>query len=255
MRIRSIKPEFYRSADISCLDWETRFLFIALWSYVDDNGVGVDKVSHISADLFADDLERDPSDTLARVSRGLQTLFQAGRIVRYESFGKSYLYIVNWLKHQRIDRPNKERYPAPNPLPDADLKPEPKISAENSRDTRETPATGTEEQRNRGTGEQGKLKLSGKPSVTPDEFTDWYLVYPRHEARGQAEKAYKKARLSVSAEVLVAGAERYAADPNREQRFTKLPSTWLNGACWEDDPLPSPKSNNPATAGPQKEWW
>ncbi len=70
MRIRSIKPEFYRSDDIDALDWESRFLFIALWSYVDDNGVGLDKLASIAADLFAGDLERDPQETFARVSRG-----------------------------------------------------------------------------------------------------------------------------------------------------------------------------------------
>ena len=63
MRIRSIKPEFWRSDDIDCLDWPTRLLFIGLWSYVDDNGVGRDRESDIAADLFSGDLSRDPRDT------------------------------------------------------------------------------------------------------------------------------------------------------------------------------------------------
>ncbi len=69
MRIRSIKPDFWRSEDISSLRVEDRLLFIGLWSYVDDNGVGVDRDALIAADLFADDLSRDPRETLARVSR------------------------------------------------------------------------------------------------------------------------------------------------------------------------------------------
>ena len=111
MRIRSIKPEFWRSSDISELSVEDRLLFIGLWSYVDDNGVGVDKLSSIAADLFADDLERDPRETFARVSRGLQHLSAAGRIVRYTVENYDYLEVVNWAKHQRIDRPNKPRLP------------------------------------------------------------------------------------------------------------------------------------------------
>jgi len=114
MRIRSIKPEFWRSNDISALSVEDRLLFIGLWSYVDDNGVGVDKLSSITADLFADDLERDPSETFARVSRGLQHLSAAGRIVRYTLEKYDYLEITNWTKHQRIDRPNKPRLPHHN---------------------------------------------------------------------------------------------------------------------------------------------
>lgn len=92
------------------------------------------------------------------------------------------------------------------------------------------------------------------PKPTPDEFIDWYLAYPRHEARGQAEKAYTKARQSVPADVLLAGAERYAADPNREKAYTKLPATWLNAGCWEDEPLP-PREPVKAGAAPKKEWW
>ena len=117
MRIRSIKPEFWRSEDISSLNIEDRLLYIGLWSYVDDNGVGLDRLSLIAADLFADDLERDPPETLARVSRGLSNLFTAGCIKRYsdpESTEKrALLFVVKWDKHQRVDKPNKPRYPRP----------------------------------------------------------------------------------------------------------------------------------------------
>ena len=44
MRIRTVKPEFWRSEDVSRLPVADRLLFIGLWSYVDDNGVGVDRV-------------------------------------------------------------------------------------------------------------------------------------------------------------------------------------------------------------------
>jgi hypothetical protein len=239
MRIRSIKPEFYRSADISSLEWECRFLFIALWSYVDDNGVGVDKLSNITADLFADDLETDSSETFARVSRGLQKLSEAGRIIRYQAEGKKFLYVVNWLKHQRIDKPNKERYPRP----DAESSTVTDEFATTSRESPEGPATGTGEQGNRGTED---LKTC---PIGPDEFLDWYLEYPRKESRASAEKAYTKARAQASFETLVEGARRYAADPNREKQFTKLPATWLNGGCWDDDPLPSRNpSGRPTTS-------
>ena len=151
MRIRSIKPEFWRSEDIADLTVEDRLLFIGLWSYVDDNGVGIDRLADVCADLFALDLERDPPETFARVSRGLQNLSEAGRIVRYTVEGKSYLHITNWSKHQRIDKPNKARYPHPD-AENATIREE---VATPSRRPRETPAPGTEEQGNRGTGEQG----------------------------------------------------------------------------------------------------
>ena len=113
MRIRSIKPEFWRSDDISCLHIEDRFLFIGLWSYVDDNGVGKDKLASICADLFAADLFADSRETIARVSRGLQNLSEAGRIQRYTVEGRDFLYVNNWPKHQKIDKPNVPRLPPP----------------------------------------------------------------------------------------------------------------------------------------------
>lgn len=159
MRIRSIKPEFWRSRDISSLEIEDRLLFVGLWSYVDDNGVGEDRVSTVAADLFADDLERDPSETFARVSRGLQNLSERGRIVRYTVDGRDFLRVVNWKYHQRIDKPNKPRYPFENGLIEREFD----ENAMPSRDSRETVAPGTEEQGNRGTEEQGNSNPPNPP--------------------------------------------------------------------------------------------
>lgn len=165
MRIRSIKPEFWRSQDISAIeDWDTRLLFIGLWSYVDDNGVGVDRVSNIAADLFADDLERDPSETFARVSRGLQQLAERFSIVRYEVDGRSYLFISGWAEHQRIDHPNVPRYPLPDGTiahPTSEKPSRSRSSAKSSRKSRETLAPGTGEQGNRGT-EQKRENAGGR---------------------------------------------------------------------------------------------
>ncbi len=63
---------------------------------------------------------------------------------------------------------------------------------------------------------------------------------PRHTARSRAEQAWAKAvSFGNDPGKIIAGAKRYRDDPNREDEFTKHPSTWLNGACWDDDPLPA----------------
>lgn len=111
MRIRSIKPEFWTSEDIAKYDYFTRLLFIGLWSYVDDNGVGRDNPNLIFADLFP--LSRDPRETIERVSDSLQHLHEGGQIARYTVEDKPFLSIVKWKDHQRIDRPGKPRYPLP----------------------------------------------------------------------------------------------------------------------------------------------
>lgn len=165
MRIRSIKPEFWRSDDIDALNWDTRLVFIGLWSYVDDNGVGLDKLASICADLFASDLERDPRETFARVSEAILTLAERGLIERYTVEGKTYLFIRGWSKHQRVDKPNKARYPAPSALTSGDGEP-PEPLAKSSRESPETLAPGTEEQRNRGT-ERKTSSSAAPPTPTP----------------------------------------------------------------------------------------
>ncbi|WP_280465650.1 hypothetical protein [Nocardia brasiliensis] len=168
MRIRSIKPEFWRSDDIDALPWDARLVFIGIWSYVDDNGVGLDKLSSICADLFASDLKRDPRETFARVSEALQAFADSGLIQRYSVDGKHYLFVTGWKQHQRVDKPNKERYPLPtsaNACADSDVPPL-------SRDPRETLAPGAEEQGNRGTGEQGSSVAGAHRDEPPAEVID-----------------------------------------------------------------------------------
>jgi hypothetical protein len=145
MRIRTIKPEFWTSDDIAKLDVETRLLFIGLWSYVDDNGVGRDEVHLIIAALFARDMFDNPRETVARVSRGLQTLSDGRLIHRYEMDGRAFLQVAAWEKHQRVDRPQKPRFPRYDANRDSLATP-----SRQSRDWNR----GTEEQRNRGTEEQ-----------------------------------------------------------------------------------------------------
>lgn len=112
MRIRSIKPEFYRSQDIADLDRADRLLFIGLWSYVDDNGVGIDDYRLIASDLFP--LDEDQKEVREFVREGLATISRALLLDRYMVDGKSYIYISSWDRHQRVDRPNKTRYPRPS---------------------------------------------------------------------------------------------------------------------------------------------
>lgn len=172
MRIRSIKPEFWRSEAISSLDWETRFVFIGLWSYVDDNGVGVDRLALIAADLFADDLSADPTETLRRLSLALDALESGGRILRYSVNGKNYLYIVHWDEHQKVKNPNQPRYPLPESVTSGYVNGTEGVPT-SSVDPTETLGTGTGLQGNRVTGEQGNRESGARKRATrlPHDWT------------------------------------------------------------------------------------
>ena len=226
MRIRSIKPEFWTSEDIAALDWPTRLLFIGLWSYVDDNGVGRDNPKLIKADLFP--LEDDPRETLATVSRGLQALCDGGQIDRYSVDGKPFLYVNAWPDHQRIDRPNKARYP----LPTCENAEPRETIATPSRVSRETPATGAGEQGNRGAGE----KDSCASADAEREFDDFWSTYPKKRSKGQAAKAFKAARRNASQEQILDGLRKHlGAWAGKDPQFIPYPASWLNAMGWLDE--------------------
>lgn len=165
MRIRSIKPEFWRSDDVDALCIADRLLFIGLWSYVDDAGIGVDKESAIAADLFAADLEGDPQECSGRIHVGLKRLSDAGLITRYTVDGKRYLHVTNWKRHQKINKPTASKYPAPtseNAVPTGGF-------TEDYRNPQEIPSSGTGEQGNRGTGERTSEAAAPDPPSPRDD--------------------------------------------------------------------------------------
>lgn len=110
-RIRSIKPEFFRSEDVSALPLRARLTWIGLWTHCDDHGRTKDSTRLIKGDVWPlDDV------SLSDVEEDLVTLAEHDRIVRYEVTGRKYLVVVNWHAHQAINRPSKPRHPAP-PVP------------------------------------------------------------------------------------------------------------------------------------------
>lgn len=88
---------------------------------------------------------------------------------------------------------------------------------------------------------QGTTKGT-KTLVQPaaDTFDAWWKAYPRREGKGHARRAYAAALKKAPAAVLLAAAQRYAIErANEPPRFTKLPTTWLNGECWLDEAAPA----------------
>lgn len=70
-------------------------------------------------------------------------------------------------------------------------------------------------------------------------FAQFYRVYPRKMQKGDAAKAFAKALTVASAEEIIAGATRFANDPNLPpDRFIPYPASWLRAEAWDDGPLP-----------------
>lgn len=229
MRIRSIKPEFWSSDDIAELEWDDRLLFIGLWSYVADSGVGRDNPKLITADLFP--LEDDPIETLATVSRGLARLSEAGLITRYEVKGKRYLHINEWTAHQRIDKPTRSPFPPPT-CEDA-------VIVEPSRPARESSRYGARDLGNEGARERGSKGSSSDKSDQTDylaRFDEFWDAYDNKLGRKKCEPAFAEAiKAGNDPALLISAAGYYVAWCQRNQVFQKNPLTWLNGEHWRDE--------------------
>ena len=164
MRIRSTKPEFWKSRRIASVDWDARLVLKGLESYVDDNGVGVDDIELIVTDVFPRDMFANPRETVARVSEAIRSLHRAGLVHRYEANGDHLLYISFWEEVQRIDKPGKGR----NPRPDGTFDYKESEIRESVASPPETLAPGTGEQGNRGTARAPRAARARRPrSVCP----------------------------------------------------------------------------------------
>ncbi len=108
-RIRTIKPEFWTSEQVTECSPVARLLFIGLWNFCDDAGRMNASPKQIKALVLpADDI---PSDDVRRM---LDELEDNGLIKRYAVDGKEYLQVTGW-GHQKIDRPQPPKFPPPPP--------------------------------------------------------------------------------------------------------------------------------------------
>lgn len=77
-----------------------------------------------------------------------------------------------------------------------------------------------------------------EPPKEPPGFLDYWNTYPKKVAKKAALQAYEKVIKETDPAVILAGAKRYAEDPNRHPSYTANAATWLNAERWLDEPLP-----------------
>ena len=106
-RIRTIQPNFAHSNSITHLSRDARLLFVQLWTVVDDCGRARLSLADLASRLYPLD-----DDAPALLPGWLGELEREGCLERYTVDEVDYLRIVNWRKHQKIDRPTPSRLPA-----------------------------------------------------------------------------------------------------------------------------------------------
>lgn len=111
-RIRTVKPEFWEDELLGVIPRDARLLFIATFNMADDEGILRWTPAYIKAQAFMydDDL------TLKDVDQLMRCLTDTGLVFPYVGgvAKQQMAMVVNFRKHQRINRPQKSKLPPPS---------------------------------------------------------------------------------------------------------------------------------------------
>jgi hypothetical protein len=108
MRIRSVKPDFWRDRDTTGR-WpaDMKLLYVGLWNVADDKGR-----FELDLDLLAADL--DPFRvTWPDLPAVIEKIRLAGCLTVYEVDGRKYGFLPNFNKHQKPNNPSPSKLPEP----------------------------------------------------------------------------------------------------------------------------------------------
>lgn len=213
-RIRTIKPEFFTSSDITSLTPLSRLFYVALWCESDREG-------RLKWDKKTLKLRYFPAEN-CDINSMADELVDAGLVVIYTFDGKEYAEILMFKHHQVIN--NKE---AQSILPSR---------VKGASKTRESGVLGEGKE-----GREGKGREHA--STTRDIFDEFWQAYPKKKAKGDAEKAWAtiKPNEHLAEQILQAvqrakTSDQWAKDAGQ---FIPYPATWLRDKGWLDEATPA----------------
>jgi hypothetical protein len=249
MRIRTIKPGFWKSLSISELPLDARLHYIGLWNYADDEGRGVDNPLLLKAEIW-------PLDNVSvRKIEALQKrLADAGKILRYTDGTRRFFEVAHW-SHQVISHPRPSELPGPDdsrvsPLDSprqAGLFPEPSRNGAGRLPEASVMEVGSGSGSGSGSGREGGSNARASLEAGFVRFWNTYPIHNGGRANAHA-KFITKVRAGIDPERIISGAQRFRDDPNRVPENTPYPTTWLNQERWDDPPLPPRGSKKPDPA-------
>src|SRR5260221_199716 len=107
-RIRTIKPEFCSSGQVSDCSLGAELFFALMWMFCDDAGIHPDSPRELRARCFP--LRREVTDE--DVAGWIDELITVGLVVRYRAMPKDedeerdFLKVTGFVKHQKICNPS-----------------------------------------------------------------------------------------------------------------------------------------------------
>ena len=224
-RIRSIKPEFWSSEQITECSVNARLMFIGMWNFSDDSGRKVASTKRLKMEVFPGD-----KCNCTDVRQWMDELIAHGLVMEYESQGQRYWQVTGW-KHQKIS------HPQPSAIPDPFSEGSVNVPGPFTPDLIGIELNG--------------IELKGIHTSTPKrvvvyskEFEEWWKHYPRKVQKGAAAKAHQAACRKADADVILQATIAFSLSPKAAGDYCPYPTTWLNQNRWEDNPKEWQRAGN-----------
>lgn len=87
------------------------------------------------------------------------------------------------------------------------------------------------------------IRASQASAREPSRFPDWWAIWGKKKAKGDAEKAYKAALKKISHDDLMAKTRAYwdhVKASGTDLQYVPYPATWLRAEQWDDDLADTP---------------
>lgn len=107
-RNRQIKADFWGDEKVGGLTRDARLMLIGMWNFADDEGLIRWNPLYLRSSIFPyDDIKTDKIKTMQ------VELNDAKFVMPYKKDNQFYAWIINFKKHQKINRPQESRLPPP----------------------------------------------------------------------------------------------------------------------------------------------
>lgn len=217
-RIRTIKPEFFTSADIVSLSPMARLLYIALWCEADKEGRLVWKPATFK-------LRYLPGDN-CDVQALCDEVVKAGLVVLY---GEGFAHIPAFKAHQHI---NPRESVSQLPDPDASTTRQPRVGTRQSRDS----------------DAQGGREGKGRERVNDasPRFPEFWEMWPKSDRKGgkaECQKLWDDRGFEKQADSIIAHVKAMSASVGWKKdagQFIPAPVVYLRAQKWDGAELSEP---------------
>ena len=250
-RSRMIKPEFWDDEKLGMkTSLQARLIFIGLWNHSDDYGVVKGNPTWLKNHI----LPYEDSLSAHAFKKWLSELENIRCIIPFDHEGENFFYIKSFTKYQAINRPSKQRNPAPpdNILEDSVnahgvLIDETETETEYIADSSES-ASHSSEEKSYPT-KSGK-KLTGKRLETFELFWGAFNFKKGKSAAADSWLKIPSLTDALTQDIVSAAEKEAARRPGLEKSggSPKWAQGWLTERRWEDECY----SEAPSNAQPKK---